>query len=202
MFQFGDTIALAAVYGPRELFPSFQQKSTKGVLRVTYDLMSFSVTERKRPGPSRRSTEISMVMEQALSSILDLKKVPYTGVDLYVYIIQADAGTRTAALNAAAMALADAGLTMKDMICSVAVGKVGDKICVDIDKDEEDHEEGSTDIPVAFIHGSEEVVLLQLDGKISKKELQEALKMGKDACMKVYEVQKKALKERFEESGK
>ena len=109
MFRFGKTIALAAGRGPRELFPSFMQKSDKGVLRVTYDMMSFSVTERKRPGPSRRSTEISMVMEHALSSILDLSKVPYTGVDLYVYIIQADAGTRTAALNAAALALADAG---------------------------------------------------------------------------------------------
>ena len=197
MFRFGNTIAIAAVYGPRELFPSFQQSAKEGVLRVTYDMLSFSVTERKRPGPSRRSTEISMVIENALKSILDLSKIPNTGVDLYVYIIQADAGTRTAALNAAALALADAGLTMKDLVSSVAVGKIGDKICVDINKDEEDYEEGATDIPLAFTLRDERVVLLQLDGNVSKKDLIDALKLGKEACKKVFEVQKKALKESF-----
>ena len=135
--------------------------------------------------------------KNALKSILDLSKIPNTGVDLYVYIIQADAGTRTAALNAAALALADAGLTMKDLVSSVAVGKIGDKICVDINKDEEDYEEGATDIPLAFTLRDERVVLLQLDGNVSKKDLIDALKLGKEACKKVFEVQKKALKESF-----
>src|SRR3989344_7617054 len=74
MFKIGDTIAIASVYGPRQLFPAFQQNSEKGILRCIYDLMSFSVSERKKPGPSRRSTEISMVTENALLPVLDLTK--------------------------------------------------------------------------------------------------------------------------------
>ena len=202
MFRFGKTIAIAAVYGPRELFPSFQQNAKEGILRVTYDMLSFSVSDRKRPGPSRRSTEISMVMEHALKSVLDLKKMPYTGVDLYVYILQADAGTRTAALNAASMASANAGLTMRDLVSSVAMGKIGDKICVDIDKDEEDFEGGATDIPLAFSLRDDKVVLLQLDGNVSRKDLNEAIKAGKKSCEKIYEIQKNALKDFYKEKKK
>ena len=54
LFAFGDTIAIASVFGPKPLHPQHLQNPEKGILRVNYDMMSFSVTERKRPGPSRR----------------------------------------------------------------------------------------------------------------------------------------------------
>jgi len=130
MFRTGKTVAIAAVYGPRELFPAFLQDPKKGKLKCVYDLLSFSVTERKRPGPSRRSTEVSMVTENALKPVLDLTKFAYTGIDVYIYITQADAGTRVAGINAASLALADAGIPMKDLVSSIAVGKVGDNSAV------------------------------------------------------------------------
>ena len=71
-FKIGDTIAIAAVYGPRELHPRFLQNPKKGLLRCNYDMISFSVTERKRPGPSRRSHEISHVTGKALEPVIDL----------------------------------------------------------------------------------------------------------------------------------
>src|SRR3989304_396836 len=67
MFSFGNTIAIAAVYGPRLLHPQHKQDPSRGILRVNYDLLSFSVSDRKKPGPSRRSPEISKVTEWALS---------------------------------------------------------------------------------------------------------------------------------------
>src|SRR3989344_9700960 len=65
-FQIGDTIAIAAVYGPRNLYPRFLQDPEKGKLRCNYNMISFSVDERIKPGPSRRSREISLVTEKAL----------------------------------------------------------------------------------------------------------------------------------------
>ena len=197
MFRIGKTIAMAAVYGPKELYPAFMQKSTTGILRCYYDMMSFSVTDRKRPGPTRRSSEISMVTRDCLLPVLDLSKFPNTVVDIFINIIQADAGTRCAGICAAAMALADAGIPMKDMVTSVSVGKVGDKIVVDLDKEEEDFPEGATDLPLAFMPGTGKVTLLQLDGDISKDEIKKALEMGKKACEGIYKVQKDALKARY-----
>lgn len=202
MFRMGKTVAIAAVYGPRELFPAFLQNSKKAVLKVIYDLLSFSVTERKRPGPTRRSTEVSMVTQKAVLPALDLSKFGYTGIDLYIYITQADAGTRCAGINAAALALADAGIPMKNIISAVAVGKVSDKICVDLSKAEEDHEDGATDLPVALSTRTGGITLLQLDGKMKKEEIKKALEMAKTACEDIYKVQVKALKEKYTEATK
>jgi exosome complex component RRP41 len=201
MYKSGDTIAIAAVFGPRILHPQHMQNSQKGILRVNYDMMSFSVYERKKPGSNRRSQEISKVIEWALSNCVDLSEFPNTVVDVFIQIPQADAGTRVAGINAAVMALAQAGVPMREMISAIAVGKMDKTLVVDVDKDEEDYEEGegATDIPVCFLSRSKKIALLQLDGKISPKELKEVLEMGKKACEKIYEIQVKALKKAGEE---
>ncbi|MBI5149006.1 exosome complex exonuclease Rrp41 [Candidatus Pacearchaeota archaeon] len=196
IFAFGDSIAIAAVYGPRTLHPQHMQNPETGILRCNYDMLSFSVTERKKPGPSRRSSEISKITEWALSPVLQLESFPNTVVDVFVTIIQANASTRCAGINAAALALAHAGVPMIDMVSSVSVGKIGDKICVDLIKEEEDYEGegGATDIPFAFLPRTGKVSLMQLDGKISVEDLKKALKAGEEACKKIYLEQKKILK--------
>ena len=197
IFAFGSTIAIAAVYGPRLLHPQHKQDPAKGILRVNYDLLSFSVSDRKKPGPSRRSQEISKVTEWALSPVVDLKEFPNTVIDVQIYIIQADAGTRTAGINAASLALAHAGIPMRNLVCSVAVGKQDKEIIVDLTKEEEDFEEGegATDFAVAKVANTDEYTLLQLDGKIQPEVVKEALKLADKACEEIYEYQKKILKE-------
>jgi exosome complex component RRP41 len=194
MFKIGDTIAIAAVYGPRELHPKFLQDPEKGILRCNYDMASFSVPERKRPGPARRSTEISLVTQKSLLPVLDLKQFPNAVVDVFIEIVQANAGTRCAGICAASMALAHAGVPMKDLISAVSVGKVGDKIVVDLNKDEEDFEEGATDIPVAM-NSKGDITLLQLDGNVSKEELFKALEMAKKGCGELDKLQRKTLRD-------
>ncbi|MDO8460626.1 MAG: exosome complex exonuclease Rrp41 [Nanoarchaeota archaeon] len=197
LFAFGSTVAIAAVYGPRKLHPQHMQNPATGILRCNYDLLSFSVYDRKRPGPSRRSQEISKVTEWALSPALYLESFPSSVVDVQIYILQADAGTRTAGINAASMALAHAGIPMRDLICSVAVGKNDKEVIIDLTKEEEDYKEGegSTDFAVAKLANSDEFSLLQLDGKIQPEVVSKAISMAKDACIQIYEIQKKALKD-------
>lgn len=197
LFGFGNTLAVAAVYGPRRLHPQHMQDPSTGILRCNYDLLSFSVSDRKKPGPSRRSQEISKVAGWALEPVIELKEFPNTVIDVQIYILQADAGTRTAGLNAASMALAHAGIPMKDLVCSVAVGKQDKNFIVDLTKEEEDFKEGegATDFAIAKLANSHQFSLLQLDGKIRPEEIKEVLKLGVEACKQIYEVQKKALKE-------
>ena len=194
MFQIGDTIAIAAVRGPRELHPKFMQDSEKGVLRCNYDMISFSVPDRKRPGPARRSTEISLVTTNSLLPVLDLKQFPSAVVDVFIQITQANAGTRCAGICAASMALAHAGVPMSDLISAISVGKVGDKILIDLDKYEEDHVEGATDIPVAM-DSKGNITLLQLDGNVSKEELFQSLELAKKGCKEIDTLQRKTLRD-------
>ena len=198
MFQIGKTIALAAVYGPKKMHPQHSQDPEKGTLRCTYNMLSFSVEDRIRPGPSRRSTEISKITQWALEPVIMLDKYPNMVVDVHISITQADAGTRCAGINAAAMALAHAGIPMRDMVSSVSVGKMDKTLVLDLDKYEDSEfkdGEGSTDIPMCVLSRSKKISLLQLDGKISIKELKEVIKMGKKACEEIYKIQEKALKE-------
>lgn len=200
MFRIGKTTAYAAVYGPKELHPRFLQDPSTGILRCDYNMLPFSGHgDRVRPGTSRRSREIAMVMQNALLPVLDLTAYPNAVVDIFVDLPETDAGTRCAAITAASMALADAGLNMKDLVCAVAVGKVGDKIVTDLNYDEEAFEGGSTDIPVAIIPSTGEITLLQIDGELSREDLNNALNMAKKVCKKIYEVQKQALKENYNE---
>lgn len=198
-FKIGKTHAIAAVYGPRELFPRFLQNPKTGILRCHYTMMPFSGSgERIRPGKSRRAQEISMVMTKALSPVLDLTEFPNAVVDVFVQLPQTDAGTRCAAITAASMALADAGIPMKDMISSVAVGQVDQMVCADLTYNEEAYEGGPvSDIPIAMTQNGKELTLLQMDGEISKENLMKALEIAKVATDRVYEVQKKALLEKF-----
>jgi len=198
-FKIGDTEAYAAVYGPRELHPRFLQDPKKGVLRCNYNMMPFSGDgSRVRPGPSRRSKEISMVTEKALLPVIDLTDYPNTVVDVYIDLPQTDAGSRCAGICAASMALADAGLKMKDMVAAVAVGKVRGEIIVDLDGAEEhmDENEG-TDIPVGLVPSTDEITLLQMDGKISKEEFINAIEMVKPALREIANKQREALKSKY-----
>ena len=196
-FETGKTKAIAVVRGPRTLHPQHMQNAQCGVLRVNYGMMPFSVEDRIRPGPNRRSEEIGKVTQWALNSVVDLSGYPNTVVDVFIQIPQADAGTRVAGINAAAMALAHAGLPMKQMVSAIGVGKIDKTLVVDLDKyeDSEFHdEEGSTDIPIVLTSRTKEIALLQLDGKISIPEFKAVIELGKKACDDILKVQMDALK--------
>jgi len=201
MFKIGNTVAYAAVYGPRNLYPKFLQNPREGIVRVNYSMMPFSSAgERVRPGPSRRSKEISMVLEKALLPVLNLEEFPNAVVDIFISLTQTDAGTRCAGLCAASIALADAGIPMKDMVAAISAGKVDDTIILDLNYDEDSYENGC-DIPVAMVQRTGEISLLQMDGDISKEELLKAVELAKKGISKIFEMQKKALKEKYQVFG-
>ena len=196
-FEIGNTVAIAAVYGPRELHPKFMQNPKTGILRCHYGMMPFSGQgDRVRPGPNRRAKEISMVITKALNPVIDLSEYPNAVVDVFIDCPQTDAGTRCAALTAASMALADAGISMKDLVSAVAVGYVEGKLVADLSYEEEAME--ATDIPVAALPSSGQVTLLQMDGECSREDLKKALELAVETTKELYEVQKKALKAKYQ----
>lgn len=193
--EFGDNKILAGVYGPRDVHPKHMSDADTGILRCRYHMEPFSVTERKNPAPSRREIEISKVIKEALAPAVMLERFPRTAVDVYIEILQADGGSRCAALDAAAVALADAGIPMRDMVSACAAGKVGDTIVLDINNEED--QAGQADMPVAYMPNLNKVTLLQLDGVLSLDEYKKCIETGINGCRIVYDIQKKALMEKY-----
>jgi exosome complex component RRP41 len=195
--RFGNTMAIAGVYGPRPLFPRHKQRSDTGIIQCRYNMAPFSVDERANPGPSRRSTEISKVTRLALEPALFLEEYPETGVDVYIEILQADGSTRVTGINAASLALADAGVPMKDLVVALSGGKIDDTAILDLCGKEDNYSEA--DIPVAFMPRKKEITLLQMDGRLAPEEIKNIINMILKTGEKVYEKQKEALKKKYEE---
>jgi exosome complex component RRP41 len=195
LVSLGKTVALAAVYGPRDLHPKHRQESNRAVLQVNYQMAPFSTTERARPGPSRRSVEISKVTKDALEPVLYLEEFPRTAIDVYIIILQANAGTRTAGINAASLALADAGIQMRDLVASVAAGKIGKDYVMDLAGKEE--EETACDLPIAYMPREKKITLLQMDGDLDPKDVIEVIKLAAKGCEELYKKQKEALRKKW-----
>jgi len=193
--EMGNNKIIAGVYGPREMHPKRLSKPHMGVLRVRYHMAPFSVSPRRSPAPSRRDTEIGMVMVDALSPALFLERYPRSVIDVYVEIIQADGGTRCAAVNAAAVALVDAGIPMKDLVASCAAGKMKGEIVLDLGDTED--KEGEADVPLAYMPKLDQVTLLQMDGILTADETVKAIEMAIEGSKQVYEIQREALKKKY-----
>lgn len=200
--EMGKNKVVAAVYGPREAYPRHIQDPSKLVVRYRYNMAPFSVEERKRPGPDRRSVEISKVSKEAFEAIIMKELFPRSVVDIFVEVLQADAGSRTACINAASVALVDAGIPMKGILTSVAVAKVDGVLVLDPMKEEDNY--GEADMPFAFfIRGGkiESIALLQMDGRMTKAEIKDAINLAKKGAMEIYNLQREAIMKQFVEEG-
>ncbi len=197
--EFGDNKILAGVYGPRDVHPKHLSNTDTGIIRCRYHMSPFSVTERKNPAPSRREIEISKVIKEALQPAVMLEQFPRTVIDIYLEILQADGGTRCAALTAASVALADAGIPMRDMVAAIAAGKVADTVILDVNNEED--QAGQADMPVGYMPNLGKVTLLQLDGVLTPDEYNKCVSTAIEGCKLVYEIQKKALKEKYFGNG-
>jgi len=200
MVSLGKTKAIAAVYGPRELHPKHRQNNERAILQCNYVMAPFSTNERVRPGPSRRSVEISKVTREALEPALFLEDFPRTTIDVYIIVLQAHSGTRTAGINAASLALADAGVQMKDLVSAVAVGKINGNYVMDLAGKEE--EVTQCDIPVAYMPRYKKLTLLQMDGDLPDKDVKNLIKLAVKGCETLYDKQRKALLGKWSKEGK
>src|SRR6185503_17895271 len=173
LIEFGKNKIIAAVYGPREVHPKHMALPDRCVVRCRYHMSPFSTDTRKNPAPSRREVEISKVMRESLEPALILEDYPRAAIDVFVEVLQADGGSRCAGITAASIALADAGINMRDIVSACAAGKIDDTIVLDINDTED--KEGGADMPVAYMPHLEQVTLLQLDGRLSPDQFNECI---------------------------
>ncbi|XP_033327195.1 exosome complex component Ski6 [Megalopta genalis] len=134
--EHGNTKVLATVYGPHQPRGSTGRSSskvTKGIVNCQYSMAVFSLSsgERKRkPRGDRKSQERSLQLKHAMEAIIHLELYPRSQIDIYVEVLQVDGSEYCASVNAATLALIDAGIPIKNY----AVGCTITLCCVDEDK--------------------------------------------------------------------
>jgi exosome complex component RRP41 len=193
--EWGKNKIIVAIYGPREVHPRRLSLTDKALVRCKYHMTPFSTDERKRPAPSRREVELSKVIAAAVEPIIFTEFYPRTGIDIFIEVLESDGGTRCAALTVTSLALADAGIPLKDLVAACAAGKIDGKIVLDMNGIED--QLGEADLPIAITPRNKEITLLQMDGTFTKEEFKKALNLAIEGCEKIYDIQKEALRKEY-----
>jgi exosome complex component RRP41 len=194
--EWGGNKVLVAVYGPREAVPRHTQNPLRAIVQARYNMAAFSVEDRKRPGPDRRSVEISKVISEALEKIVLTEQFPRATIDVNIEVLDAEAGTRCAGLTAAGVALIDAGIPMRDIPVACAAGKIAGQVALDLGKEEDNY--GDADLPIAISPRTGEILLLQMDGHLTYEEFNKAFDLAVKGCHLVSEIQKNAIIQKYQ----
>ncbi|MCL4365414.1 MAG: exosome complex exonuclease Rrp41 [Candidatus Marsarchaeota archaeon] len=195
--EWGNNKIIAGVYGPKEALPKHVQDPERAIIKCRYQMSPFSSLEdHGRTGPNRRSIEISKVTKEVFENVVMLEKFPGSEIDLFIDVLQADGGTRAAGITAAAVAMAASGIPMTDMPFAVSVGKIGETLVLDMNKIEDNYSDA--DMPIAISPRTGNLLLLQMDGNLTKEQIRHGVEMVKEAGVEISRVQKEALKSSYE----
>ncbi|KAM7255238.1 hypothetical protein ACFE04_020479 [Oxalis oulophora] len=194
VFEVGNTKVIAAVYGPREVQNWSQQLSDKALVRCEYSMANFSTGDRKRkPKGDRRSTEISLVIRQTMEACIMTHLMPRSQIDIFVQVLQADGGTRSACINAASLALADAGIPMSDLVTSCSAGYLNSTPLLDLNYAEDSA--GGPDVTVGILPKLNKVTLLQMDSKLPMDIFENVMELATEGCKAIANYLREILQE-------
>ncbi|MGC9099397.1 MAG: exosome complex exonuclease Rrp41 [Candidatus Micrarchaeia archaeon] len=195
--EWGKNKIFAAVYGPREALPKHTADPEKAVIKCRYAMAPFSsLEEHGRSGPNRRAIEISKVTKEVFENVIMGENFPGTEINIFIEVVQSDGGTRAAGITAAAVALATSGIPMRDLPFAVSAGKIGEHVVIDLNKIEDNYSDA--DVPIAISPRTGEILLLQMDGSLTREEFKEVVAKVKKAGQVISRIQREALKAPYE----
>ena len=172
------------MFGPKQVEQRSQEDPDRAIVRCEYAMAKFSTGERRRRGKGdRRGTEITMLIRNTLEQTIMTELLPRTQIDVYVQVLQADGGTRCACINAAFLALANAGIPMRDAVAACAAGYLDSTPLLDLNYSEDAG--GGPDVVVALHPRLDKVVLLQSDARVGVDVFEELVELASAGCKAV-----------------
>ncbi len=178
-----------------------------GWLTAEYALLPRSThqrTSRETLRPRGRTQEISRLIGRSLRAALRLERLPAVTCTVDCDVLQADGGTRSAAITggylALVLALRSAPATGGDwqaflsgQIAAISVGKVDGELLVDLDYEEDSSADADLNLVMNAAGAYIEIQASAERGTFSKSELDQALKMGEKAMQELMDAQRKIL---------
>ena len=182
--------------------PRWMKNSDEGWVTAEYGMLPRSTNERMsreaaRGKQSGRTQEIQRLIGRSLRQAVNLKYLKGKTINIDCDVIQADGGTRTAAITGGCVALFSAinnhhddKRAIKSYVAAVSLGVKDNNVLLDLD-----YSEGSsadTDINIVM-NDKDELIEIQGTGEdvpFSKNELNDMLKLGSSAIAELIEKQK------------
>ena len=197
-----------------ESTPKWMNEPEKGWITGEYGMLpraNDTRVHRERTFSSGRSQEISRLIGRSLRAAVDLKKLGERQIQIDCDVLQADGGTRTAAINGGFVALALAlnhlktkslipTLPLTHYVSAVSVGLLHGECLLDLNS----KEDKSCEADVNFVFNSEHQ-FIEVQGTaeknfFSEKQFAEMIQLAKTGCDSLFQKQKQIIQDFFEKN--
>ncbi|HTL29832.1 MAG TPA: ribonuclease PH [Tepidisphaeraceae bacterium] len=221
LWQQGSTIVLCTASVTPDVPPWFKADRAGGWVTADYVMLPGS-TPRRKDWPKTghtdsRGTEIQRIIGRTLRAVIDLSKLGPHTIAFDCQVLQADGGTRTAAICGAYVALVDAlsklpallppsdrqaanaatydpQHALVDQLAAVSVGIVDDELLLDLDY--KDDARASVDMNIAYTAGDKLVEVqgsAENGGGFDRAKMLEMMDLAITGCRKIMQTQQHAL---------
>ncbi|CAI9720398.1 Hypothetical predicted protein [Octopus vulgaris] len=190
--ELNKTKVICAVYGPREVTRR-EEFSMKGQLTCELKFATFSCKLRRQHQPDSQEKDYSIQLLEALEPAVCLHKFPKAQVNVYATVLENDGSILAAAITAASVALAYAGIEMYDLVVSTSVRISNKYILLDPSREEEfkpqkEVNENNASLTVAYMPSLNQISALTSSGECVLEMITKAIKLCIDSCQQIYPV--------------
>ncbi|WP_281412003.1 ribonuclease PH [Motiliproteus sediminis] len=210
LVEFGDTKVLCTASVERGV-PRFLRGSGTGWVTAEYGMLPRSTGSRMareaaRGGQGGRTVEIQRLIGRSLRAIMDLERLGENTITIDCDVLQADGGTRTAAITGACVALRDAvsqlakngngamkGNPFKELLAAVSVGVYKGMPVLDLDYAEDSKAETDMNVVMTASGGLVEVQGTAEGAPFSRDELNKMLDLAGTGIAELVKLQQAAL---------
>jgi ribonuclease PH len=206
MARFGETHVLCAAT-VEERVPGWMRDSGKGWVTAEYGMLprsTHSRMDRKRTAEGGRTQEISRLIGRSLRAVTDMTKLGERQIRLDCDVLQADGGTRTAAITGAYVALSLAvqhmqrlgaidGNPLTDSVAAISCGLYEGEAVLDLDYDEDSEAQADANFVLTGSGGIVEIQGTAETEPFSEAEFVRLLGLAKGGCADLAVAQRRAL---------
>lgn len=211
LIAFGETKVLCNASVTQGV-PRFLKDAKQGWLTAEYGMLprathTRSDREAARGKQSGRTQEIQRLIGRSLRSCIDLSKIEGHTIVIDCDVIQADGGTRTAAITGGYLALVYAIQSLQyqkkikhdpitNMVTAVSLGLVNDQVLLDLDYQEDQHAQTDLNLVVNSDQGIIEIQGTAEQNSLSRSELNAMLDIGYAGLTQLQHLQQRAIAQR------
>ena len=208
LIKFGDTHVLCTAT-IEDKIPAWMKNSGKGWVTAEYGMLPRSTAERMdreaaKGKQSGRTQEIQRLIGRALRAVIDMEKMGERQIRLDCDVIQADGGTRTAAITGAYVATYIAfhhlvtykvlkEMPLKDSVAAISCGIYNGVAVTDLDYAEDSNAETDANFVITGKGGIVEIQGTAEKDPFTEAQLLELLALAKNACAELKAVQDKVI---------
>jgi ribonuclease PH len=187
--------------------PDWRRGANAGWVTAEYAMLPRATqqrTRRERGQVGGRTQEIQRLIGRALRAATDLEALGERTIILDCDVLVADAGTRTAAITGAAVALHDACASLvrdgaiarnplRQLVAAISVGIVSDELRLDLDYDEDSAADTDMNIVALEDGGLVEVQGTAEGVSFSREQLDALVDLGLNGIRQLFQIQRQTL---------